>query len=468
MVRRRLLCPEEGARRIRGSLRRGSAPLRSAGARGRGMSQSPPGPRPTPAPARWLPGAARHCAHMDASRGSAPLPRPGSGRAALHFCLHSSSSSFPPLPTPLAEKGGRGRQSGHEKKHQAGEQSKKRQRNKIKLEKKKKKKKKEALRPRVRAHIAAARRPGLTTPWLVQLLQPRSPPLPRPRLSPTAAARIVRPGPAGAAGTQHRGGPGPGCRGGDGGRRSDARRGGGGGGGGGEGGRCGGCGCRCCCSVRGSGLFTVPPDGGAAWRSRAAPAARPHPPAQLGCNGGRGGEEGRERPGKPPPPDSHAARGRCQSGGELLRSPAAVGAGRELGYGLGEDCSCSPLALLYAILRDRGSDEKKSRRQREATAAPRWLCPFARAALGSLPGPPPSGNGHPWARSPGRPRPAPLRSRRRCAQPTRDTSAAAELSCPPGVPTAFPYSLDRDRAALLGVLLPRLGSMKDGCSGGHR
>jgi len=46
--------------------------------------------------------------------------------------LHSSSSSFPPLSTPLAEKGGRGRQSGHEKKHQAGEQSKKRQRNKIK------------------------------------------------------------------------------------------------------------------------------------------------------------------------------------------------------------------------------------------------------------------------------------------------------------------------------------------------
>ena len=111
------------------------------------MSQSPPGPRPTPAPARWLPGAARHCAHMDASRGSAPLPRPGSGRAALHFCLHSSSSSFPPLPTPLAEKGGRGRQSGHEKKHQAGEQSKKRQRNKIKLEKKKKKKKKKRSAP---------------------------------------------------------------------------------------------------------------------------------------------------------------------------------------------------------------------------------------------------------------------------------------------------------------------------------
>lgn len=106
-----------------------AARLRSAGARGRGMSQSPPGPRPAPAPARWLPGAARHCAHMDASRGSAPLPRPGSGRAALHFCLHSSSSSFPPLPTPLAEKGGRGRQSGHDKKHQAGEQSKKRQRN---------------------------------------------------------------------------------------------------------------------------------------------------------------------------------------------------------------------------------------------------------------------------------------------------------------------------------------------------
>lgn len=202
--------------------------------------------------------------------------------------------------------------------------------------------------------------------------------------------------------------------------------------------------------------------------------AAPHPPParilrlSSAVTEGGGGGEGRERPGKPPPPDSHAARGRCQSGGELLRSPAAVGAGRELGYGLGEDCSCSPLALLYAILRDRGSDEKKSRRQREATAAPRWLCPFARAALGSLPGPPPSGNGHPWARSPGRPRPAPLRSRRRCAQPTRDTSAAAELSCPPGVPTAFPYSLDRDRAALLGVLLPRLGSMKDGCSGGHR
>ena len=296
------------------------------------MSQSPPGPRPTPAPARWLPGAARHCAHMDASRGSAPLPRPGSGRAALHFCLHSSSSSFPPLPTPLAEKGGRGRQSGHEKKHQAGEQSKKRQRNKIKLEKKKKKKKQEALRPRVRAHIAAARRPGLTTPWLVQLLQPCSPPLPRPRLSPTAAARIVRPGPAGAAGTQHRGGPGPGCRGGDGGRRSDARR--GGGGGGGEGGRCGGCGCRCCCSVRGSGLFTVPPDGGAAWRSRAAPAARPHPPAQLGCNGGRGGGRGEGAAGEAAPP------GLPRSAGPLPKRRGAPPQPR--------GCRCRPGAGLRA------------------------------------------------------------------------------------------------------------------------
>lgn len=126
-------------RRVRGGSAGpcGAAPLRTAGARGREMSQSPPGPQPAPAPARWLPSAARHCAHMDASRGSAPLPRPGSGRAALHFCLHSSSSSFPPLPTPLAEKGGRGRQSGHEKKHQAGEQGKKRQRNKIKINLKK-------------------------------------------------------------------------------------------------------------------------------------------------------------------------------------------------------------------------------------------------------------------------------------------------------------------------------------------
>lgn len=51
-----------------------------------------------------------------------------------------------------------------------------------------------------------------------------------------------------------------------------------------------GCGCRCRCSVRGSGLFAVPPDGGGAWRSRAAPAALPHPPAQPGCNGGGRGE----------------------------------------------------------------------------------------------------------------------------------------------------------------------------------
>lgn len=78
-VRRRQLGPnrgsEGGARRI---------------PRVGGKSQSPPGPRPAPAPARRLPGA-----HMAAA------PLPGSGRAALHLCSHSSSSSsffffFPP------------------------------------------------------------------------------------------------------------------------------------------------------------------------------------------------------------------------------------------------------------------------------------------------------------------------------------------------------------------------------------
>lgn len=83
------------------------------------MSQRPLGPRAAPAPARWLRGAARQGAHMDAA------PRPGSGRAALHFCSHSSSLSSPPLPTLLSERAGGERKSSRGEKQQASKQIKK-------------------------------------------------------------------------------------------------------------------------------------------------------------------------------------------------------------------------------------------------------------------------------------------------------------------------------------------------------
>lgn len=98
-------------------------------ARGCGMSQRPLGPRAAPAPARWLRGAARQGAHMDAA------PRPGSGRAALHFCSHSSSFSSPPLPTLLSERAGGEGKSSHRKKQKASKQIKKKE-EKIKLKKK--------------------------------------------------------------------------------------------------------------------------------------------------------------------------------------------------------------------------------------------------------------------------------------------------------------------------------------------
>lgn len=97
----------------------------------------------------------------------------------------------------------------------------------------------------------------------------------------------------------------------------------------------GGCGCRCCCSVRGSGCSAVPPDGGGARRSQAAPAARPHPPARPRELGGARRGEGREWPGKPPrTPTRHGVAAKAAGSLAAPRRPGgSVGAGRELGSG---------------------------------------------------------------------------------------------------------------------------------------
>lgn len=63
-------------------------------ARGRGMSQSPPSPRRARTPARWLRGAARQCAHMDA----APLRSHGRAQGEPRSISVRTPPLFPPSP----------------------------------------------------------------------------------------------------------------------------------------------------------------------------------------------------------------------------------------------------------------------------------------------------------------------------------------------------------------------------------
>lgn len=140
------------------------------------------------------------------------------------------------------------------------------------------------------------------------------------------------------------------------------------------------------------------------WRGEEEPSRARCPPASSGPAPGAGGSEAGRGEGVAgeAPPDAHAARSCCQSGGEPRSTAAAGWVGRcRPGAGLRENCSCSrsPSSTQSYVIEVW---------MRKIVQAERGDCSSA-AALPLRPGsphagpPPPRGAGLPRSRSPARP-----------------------------------------------------------------
>lgn len=172
-------------------------------------------------------------------------------------------------------------------------------------------------------------------------------------------------------------------------------------------------------------------------RARRSPASS-GPAREGGGPRGRRGEGGAGEAPPAPPLPPHGGPRRAGLLPKRRGAPRRVGAGRELGLRARGELQLLPLTLLYAILRDRGSDEKNHAERAKQLQLPRRLCPFARAAPG--PARRPRGEpGFPRSRSPARP----LRGEppATCAAtPAIAVGARAPPAASAASPTAFPAS----------------------------